>query len=91
MTGWLGDGGDVHSEFDGGRHRVYAANESGATSPAFTALVDYVFNTASPIVPGPPQIAVQPANVTVTEPAAASFSVTATGAAPWRINGGGAE
>ena len=30
---------------------MYAANESGGTSPAFTALVDYVFNTASPIVP----------------------------------------
>jgi len=76
---------------------VYAANESGATSPAFTALVDYVFNTASPIVPGPPQITVQPTNVTVTEPSAASFSVTATGAAPlayqWRrggVNIGGA-
>ncbi|MCU0782567.1 MAG: DUF2341 domain-containing protein [Verrucomicrobia bacterium] len=39
----------------------------------------------------PPQITVPPANVTVTAPAAASFSVTATGTAPlayqWRRNG----
>lgn len=39
----------------------------------------------------PPSITVQPANRTVTEPATATFSVTATGAAPlsyqWRKNG----
>ena len=30
---------------------VYAGNESGATSPAFTVLVDYVLNTATPVAP----------------------------------------
>ena len=30
---------------------MFAGNAPGATSPAYTAIVDYVFNTASPVVP----------------------------------------
>ena len=69
-----------------------------SATPGFTALIDYVFNTASPIapedgsvVPVPPAIVGQPVNVTVTAGQPATFTVTATGTAPltyqWQRNG----
>lgn len=69
-----------------------------SATPAFTALVDYFFNTASRIEPEDggtvavkPTITAHPANVTVTAGAQASFSVTASGTAPfsyaWYRNG----
>ncbi|MEK9137388.1 MAG: immunoglobulin domain-containing protein, partial [Bacteroidota bacterium] len=58
---------------------------AGGSPPAFTGLVDYFFNTASPISPEDPTVPVaptitgQPTNQTVTEGQTATFSVTATG------------
>ena len=59
----------------------YAANESGATSPAFMALVDYVLNPA-PIVSVAPQITSAAPTATGTVGLAYNFNVTATGTAP---------
>jgi hypothetical protein len=74
------------------------------TSPAFTALIDYFFNTASPIspedgasTPVAPAITGQPTNQTVNVGQTATFSVIASGTAPltyqWQkntVNVGGA-
>ncbi len=69
-----------------------------SSAPAFTALIDYAFNTVSPIVPedGPslpvaPTLTTEPSGVTVTAGQPATFTVTATGTAPlvfaWQRNG----
>jgi hypothetical protein len=68
----------------GAQFTVFVSNAAGnVTSTAATLTV----NPA----PVPPSITTQPANMTVTEPAAANFSVVATGDAPlsyqWRRNG----
>jgi hypothetical protein len=58
---------------------------SGSNSPAFTGLIDYFFNTASPIMPEDPTapvtptITTHPSNQTVTVGQTATFSVTAAG------------
>ncbi|CAG1001504.1 Endoglucanase C [Methanosarcinales archaeon] len=68
------------------------------SSPAFTGLIDYFFNTLSPIAPEdsntyvePPVITIQPVNQNVKEGRNATFSVVATGASPlsyqWQKNG----
>lgn len=69
-----------------------AAN-AGAAPPAYTALVDYFFNTASPIVPGDgssPSITSPPSNQTVVAGAQATFSIAAAGTPPlsyrWQRN-----
>jgi hypothetical protein len=73
------------------------AGNAGSPSPAFTALVDYFFNTTSPVVPEDPtgtpiapSITQQPANQTVAVGQTATFSVIATGTAPlayqWQKN-----
>ncbi len=72
----------------------YATPES--SSPAFTGLIDYFFNTLSPIVPedGPifnlPFIAAQPTSQEIVEGQTATFNVTATGSDPliyqWQKN-----
>ena len=66
------------------------AGNAGSPAPAFTGLVDYFFNTASPIVPEDPtgspvapSITQQPANQTVTVGQTATFSVAASGTAPF--------
>jgi lysophospholipase L1-like esterase len=67
-------------------------------SPAFTALVDYVFNTGSPITPedGPAvqviaTVLTDPAGVTVNAGQPATFTITASGSTPltyaWQRNG----
>ncbi len=67
-------------------------------TPAFTALIDYVFNTSSPIAPedGPsapvaPTVLAEPQAVTVTAGQPATFTITASGTAPltyqWQKNG----
>ena len=70
---------------------------AGNTPPAFTGLIDYFFNTASPISPEdpvgtplPPTITTQPAGQTVTVGQTATFTVVATGTGPityqWQKN-----
>ena len=66
-------------------------------SPAFTGLIDYFFNTSSPIVPEDggifnfPVISIQPSNQEVGEGITAEFSVVANGTEPlsyqWQKNG----
>jgi lysophospholipase L1-like esterase len=67
-------------------------------TPAFTALIDYVFNTGSPIAPedGPvvpviPTVLTDPANAAVVAGQPATFTITASGSAPlifaWQRNG----
>ena len=67
---------------------VFAGN-AGTNPPAYTALVDYFLNTASP--PVAPTITTQPADQTVVEGATATFVVAADGTAPlsyqWRKDG----
>lgn len=67
----------------GHRYRVVASNSTGS------ALSNPALLTVNP-APVAPSIAVQPADQTVTEPAAATFSVTAGGSAPltyqWQRN-----
>jgi hypothetical protein len=65
------------------------AGNAGAAPPAFTALVDYFFNMASPISPEdptsggntPPTITSHPVNQTVTVGQTTAFSVAASGTA----------
>lgn len=74
----------------------YGAN-SGTPPPAFTANIDYFFNTNSPIIPedsahlNAPAITQQPVNDTVNVGQTATFTVAASGSAPlsyqWRKNG----
>ncbi|MGA9115311.1 MAG: FlgD immunoglobulin-like domain containing protein [Bacteroidota bacterium] len=74
----------------------YAGN-AGTNPPAYETLVDYFFNTASPIVPEdegvtvPPTIVTDPASLSVTEGGTGSFTVVATGTPPlsfrWQRNG----
>lgn len=72
---------------------------AGASAPRFTGLVDYFFNTSSPVIGEdgpdvrvPPSITVEPQGATRYAGQAASFTVTATGTAPlayrWQKNGG---
>ena len=67
---------------------VFAGN-AGTNPPAYTALVDYFLNTASP--PVAPTITTQPADQTVAMGATATFVVAADGTAPlsyqWRKDG----
>ena len=67
-------------------------------TPAFTALIDYVFNTSSPIAPedGPsvpvaPTVLTDPQAATVTAGQPATFTITASGTTPltfqWQRNG----
>ena len=66
------------------------------TSPAFTGLFDYFFNTKSPIVPEdpvpptPPTITVQPGNKTAINGSGTTFDVVAAGSEPlsyqWKKN-----
>ena len=69
-----------------------------SATPAFTALVDYFFNSASPIspedgstTPVAPSIVSQPSAQTVTAGQTATFSVVASGTTPlqyqWQKNG----
>ena len=65
---------------------VFVGNYSTGTPPAHTGLIDYFYKRAVA-----PTITTQPSSLTVTEPAAATFSVVASGATPltyqWRRNG----
>ena len=68
-----------------GNHGVPAS-----ASPAWTALIDYFFNTGSPITPEDgsgtpvaPSIATQPSNQTVTVGQTATFTVVAAGTTPF--------
>jgi hypothetical protein len=67
-----------------GQYDVVVSNAAGSVT---SATVTLTVNSA----PVPPSITTQPAHVTVTAPAPATFSVTATGTAPltyqWRRNG----
>ena len=69
---------------DSGEFSVVVSNASGSVTSATATL------TVNP-APVPPSITSQPTNVTVTAPAAANFSVAATGDTPmsyqWRRNG----
>ena len=69
---------------DSGEFSVVVSNASGSVTSATATL------TVNP-APVPPSITSQPANVTVTAPAAANFSVAANGDTPmsyqWRRNG----
>ena len=75
----------------------FVGNAAGTASPAFTGLFDYVFNTASPIVPEdpvpptPPTITVQPGNRTAINGSGTTFSVVVAGSEPlsyqWKKNG----
>lgn len=65
------------------------------TAPAFTGMIDYFFNLASPITPedgiaSPPNITQQPQNAAVSIGQTAMFSITATGTPPltfqWQKN-----
>ncbi len=67
------------------------------TTPAFTGLVDYFFNTAAPIVPEDgtvqataPVITQEPGGQTIAVGQTATFTITATGTAPlsylWQKN-----
>jgi hypothetical protein len=69
-----------------------------STTPPFTGIVDFFFNTASPIspedgggTPTAPAIVTQPSNISVTAGQLATFTVTASGTAPlqyqWQKNG----
>ncbi len=49
---------------------VYAGNSTGASSPAFTAAIDYVFNTESPILDEDEGGVNAAPSVTITEPEA---------------------
>jgi hypothetical protein len=64
---------------------VLAGNLPGSKIPAHTALVNYFYKRTPPIIDQ------QPADVTVTEPGDAAFSVVASGTAPlsyqWRRDG----
>ena len=64
-------------------------NKKNNSNESAEVLIDDLLLTAP--VPVPPSITTQPANLTVTEPGAANFSVVATGDAPlsyqWRRNG----
>ncbi len=63
-------------------------NKKNNSNESAEVLIDDLLLTAP--VPVPPSITTQPANLTVTEPGAANFSVVATGDAPlsyqWRRN-----
>ncbi|NJD51367.1 MAG: hypothetical protein FIB07_00690 [Candidatus Methanoperedens sp.] len=71
------------------------AGSSSSNSPAFTSLVDYFFDTSSPVVPEdtplPAIITMQPVNTTVLNGSTAMFSVAAGGTPPlsyqWKKNG----
>lgn len=74
------------------------AGNAGSPSPAFTALTDFFFNTASPVVPEDPvaplvapSVAREPADQSVDIGQPAVFSVAASGTAPmsyqWQKNG----
>ena len=73
----------------------FAGNAIGTSSPAFTGLVDYFFDTSSPKIPEdtplPASIAVQPVNTTGFNGSTATFSVVAGGTPPlsyqWKKNG----
>ncbi|MFN0158701.1 MAG: immunoglobulin domain-containing protein [Bacteroidota bacterium] len=72
---------------------VYAGN-AGSTPPAFTCIVDYFFNQATPVVPEdgiPPSITTHPTDKSVIEGQRAMFSVVAAGSPPltyqWKKNG----
>ena len=75
----------------------FAGNALGSSSPAFTGLIDYFFDTSSPIVPEDggnfqaPVVSIQPLDQTVTAGQNATFSVVATGSPPlsyqWQKNG----
>ena len=64
---------------------IFGGNFSYSEPPAHTTVIDYFRNRAAPT------IEVSPADVSVTEPAAAVFTVTAAGDAPltfqWRRDG----
>ncbi|MFZ3384619.1 MAG: DUF1349 domain-containing protein, partial [Candidatus Methanoperedens sp.] len=76
---------------------LFVGNAAGATSPAFTGLFDYFFNTKSPIdpedpvPPTPPTITVQPMNKTAVNGSGTTFNVVAAGSVPlsyqWKKNG----
>ncbi len=73
--------------------------EPASSSPAFTGIIDYFFNTAIPVVPEdgvsptavPPSITEHPANKTAMIGQSASFNVAASGTGPmlyrWQKNG----
>ena len=93
-TAWTQAGTFSHA-LSVGRVGPWIGN-AGSPIPAFTGLVDYFFNNASPINPEdgaslPPTITVEPANQNVPIGQSGTFSVTATGSAPlsyqWRKNG----
>ncbi len=70
------------------------AGNSGNPAPAFTGLIDYFFNTASPLVPedsNPPFIFLHPVDMTLSAGQTATFTVSATGTAPlsyqWQKDG----
>ena len=76
---------------------VWAGN-AGSPAPAFTGLIDYFFNTLSPVIgeDGPdlrvrPVVTSDPATVTVLQGQPASFTTAASGTAPlsyqWQKNG----
>ncbi|MCL7413497.1 MAG: DUF1349 domain-containing protein, partial [ANME-2 cluster archaeon] len=71
---------------------------AGSSPPAFTGLIDYFFNTSSPIIPedngtdqDPPIIVIHPANQNVAVDDTATFTVLASGTAPlsyqWQKDG----
>ena len=70
---------------NGAQFSVVVSNSAGSVTSVVAML------TVTVPVPQPPQITTQPASVTVVEPAAASFSVTASGSSPlsyhWRRGG----
>ena len=73
------------------------AGNAGTTNPAYAALVDYVFNTTSPLVPEdggagvPAVVVVEPPDFNSTEGDSATVSVQATGTPTltyrWQRNG----
>lgn len=71
---------------DAGTYKVIVDNAANQPVTSGEALL-----TVHPAVTGPPQILQQPANLTVTAPAAATFQVGATGTLPltyqWKKNG----
>ncbi|CAG1005754.1 partial Endoglucanase C, partial [Methanosarcinales archaeon] len=69
---------------------------AGSPTPAFTGLIDYFFNTKSPVMPEdpvaptPPSITEQPANQPAVNGSTATFNVVAAGTEPlsyqWKKN-----